>query len=101
LLGQLDSFLILNVFVALTGATTLGSQIILYAYVAQYYPTKVKSTGIGWASSVGRAGAMFGPLLGGYLVSINVSLSTNFIVFAIPAIIAFFAISMVTQRQNK
>ena len=99
LLGQLNSFFILNIFVAIAGATTIGTQIILYAYVAQYYPTTVKSTGIGWASGIGRTGAIFGPLLGGVLVAENVSLTTNFIAFAIPAVVAFFAISMVGRNQ--
>lgn len=99
LLGQLNSFILLNLFVAITGATTIGTQIILYAYVAQYYPTTVKGTGIGWASAVGRTGAIFGPILGGVLVAANVSLTTNFIAFAIPAVVAFFAISMVGRNQ--
>jgi MFS transporter, AAHS family, benzoate transport protein len=101
LLGQLNSFILLNLFVAITGATTIGTQIILYAYVAQYYPTTVKGTGIGWASAIGRTGAIFGPILGGVLVAANVSLTTNFIAFAIPAVVAFFAISMVGKNQNK
>lgn len=100
LLGQLDSFLLLNIFVAITGATTIGTQIILYAYVAQYYPSTVKGTGIGWASAIGRTGAIFGPMLGGVLVAANVSLTTNFIAFAIPAIVAFVAISMVGENQK-
>ncbi len=99
LLGQLNSFIILNLFVAIAGATTIGTQIVLYAFVAQNYPTSIKSTGIGWASAVGRTGAIFGPMLGGVLVAQNVSLTTNFIVFAIPAMVAFFAISMVGKTE--
>lgn len=101
LLGQLNSFIILNLFVAIAGATTIGTQIVLYAFVAQNYPTSIKSTGIGWASAVGRTGAIFGPMLGGVLVAQNVSLTTNFIVFAIPAMVAFFAISMVGKTENQ
>lgn len=100
LLGQLNSFLILNIFVAIAGATTIGTQIVLYAFVAQNYPTSIKSTGIGWASAVGRTGAIFGPMLGGVLMAQNVSLTTNFFAFAIPAIVAFFAISMINKNQN-
>lgn len=100
-LGQLDSFLILNIFVAIAGATTIGTQIILYAYVAQYYPVKIKSTGIGWSSAIGRSGAILGPMLGGVLVAQNVTLTTNFIAFAIPAVIAFFAISLVGKTESE
>ena len=41
--------------VAIAGATTIGSQILLYAYVAQYYPLAIRSTGIGWASAWGAS----------------------------------------------
>ena len=75
------------------GATTIGSQILLYAYVAQYYPLAIRSTGIGWASGVGRLGAISGPMLGGALISMP--LEMNFLAFAIPGAIAGLAISMV------
>jgi AAHS family benzoate transporter-like MFS transporter len=98
MLGQLNSFLILNIFVAIAGATTIGTQIVLYAFVAQNYPTSIKSTGIGWASAVGRTGAIFGPMLGGVLMAANVPLTTNFFAFAVPAIVAFLAIAMISKK---
>ena len=45
---------VLFVLVGLAGASTIGTQIVTYAYVGQYYPMAVRSTGIGWASGVGR-----------------------------------------------
>ena len=45
--------------------TTIGTQILLYANTAQFYPQAIRSTGLGWASGVGRTGAIVGPLLGG------------------------------------
>lgn len=98
MLGQLNSFLILNIFVAIAGATTIGTQIVLYAFVAQNYPTSIKSTGIGWASAVGRTGAIFGPMLGGVLMAANVPLTINFFAFAVPAIVAFLAIAMISKK---
>lgn len=94
LLGVKSPFLVLNLLVAIAGATTIGSQILLYAYVAQYYPLKIRSTGIGWASGVGRVGAILGPMLGGTLLSLNLPLEYNFYAFAIPGAIACAAISL-------
>ncbi|MFZ6772155.1 MFS transporter [Undibacterium sp. SXout7W] len=94
LLGIKSNTLILNLLVAIAGATTIGSQILLYAYVAQYYPLRIRSTGIGWASGVGRSGAILGPILGGSLLSMNLPLEFNFYVFAIPGAIACIAISL-------
>lgn len=94
LLGIKSNTMTLNLLVALAGATTIGSQILLYAFVAQYYPLRIRSTGIGWASGVGRSGAILGPILGGSLLSMNLPLEFNFYMFAIPGAIACIAISM-------
>jgi AAHS family benzoate transporter-like MFS transporter len=97
-LGLKSHVVTLNLLVAVAGATTIGTQILLYAYVAQFYPSSIRSTGIGWASGVGRTGAIFGPILGGALMSINLPLELNFLAFAIPGVIAALAISLVNQR---
>ena len=51
--------------IAIAGAATIGSQILLYTFVAQFYPTALRSTGMGWASGIGRIGAIIGPVLTG------------------------------------
>ncbi len=81
--------LFLMVFVA--GATTIGTQILLYASVAQLYNLSVRSTGLGWASGVGRLGAIVGPTLGGVLLAMELPLQHNFLIFAIPAAISALA----------
>ena len=81
--------LFLLVFVA--GATTIGTQILLYASVAQLYNLSVRSTGLGWASGVGRVGAIVGPTLGGVLLAMELPLQQNFLIFSIPAAISALA----------
>ena len=88
---------VLYVLVTIAGATTIGTQIVLYSYVAIFYPLKIRSTGIGWASGVGRIGAIVGPILGGWLVAMQLPHSTNFMVFAIPAIIATVAVLFIAK----
>lgn len=83
------SLLYLLIFVA--GATTIGTQILLYACAAQFYGLSIRSTGLGWASGIGRNGAIVGPLLGGALMGINLPLQLNFMAFAIPGAIAAIA----------
>src|SRR5262245_44825089 len=39
------------------------------ALAGSYYPTYIRSTGLGWALGVGRIGAIVGTLLGGLMVS--------------------------------
>ena len=81
--------LFLLVFVA--GATTIGTQILLYASVAQLYNLSIRSTGLGWASGVGRIGAIVGPTFGGMLLAQQLPLQQNFLLFAIPAAISALA----------
>lgn len=98
LLGFKSPTPVLYLLVAAAGATTIGSQILLYAYVAQFYPLAIRSTGIGWASGVGRAGAIVGPILGGALLAMAMPLQYNFMFFAIPGAVAAIAVSLVARR---
>lgn len=77
------------VFVA--GATTIGTQILLYASVAQLYNLSVRGAGLGWASGVGRIGAIVGPTLGGVLLARELPLGQNFLIFAVPAAVSAVA----------
>ena len=57
------------VLVAIAGAATTGSQVLIQAYVTSYYPAEMRSTGLGVASGIGRLGGMIGPILGGFLIN--------------------------------
>ncbi len=95
LLGFRSNTYFLYFLVMIAGAATIGSQILLYTYVAQYYPMHIRSTGLGWASGVGRIGAIVGPMLGGILMQLGLPHYQNFMAFAIPGIIAALAIALV------
>ena len=68
-----------------------GGFVGLYSVAARIYPTEMRTTGIGWAIGAGRLGAIVGPLVGGVLIGSGVSMSVNFIIFALPAIVAGIA----------
>ncbi|MFW2057911.1 MFS transporter [Acinetobacter haemolyticus] len=78
--------------VTVAGAATIGTSILLYSYVAQYYPLSVRSTGIGCASGVGRIGAIVGPILTGMLLTLNLPHTMNFVMISVPAMLAICAI---------
>ncbi|VVO13333.1 MFS transporter [Pseudomonas fluorescens] len=100
-LGFNPPTVILYALVAIAGASTIGTQILAWAFVAQFYPMTIRSTGLGWASGIGRTGAMVGPILGGVLVGIQLPLHFNFMVFALPGAVAALAMCFVYQRQSK
>ncbi|MNQ69158.1 4-hydroxybenzoate transporter PcaK [compost metagenome] len=101
LLGFKSPTPLLYLLIGIAGATTIGTQILLYATAAQFYGLAFRSTGLGWASGIGRNGAIVGPLLGGALLGINLPLQLNFMAFAIPGAIAALAMCFVHQGQAK
>ena len=98
LLGFNSPQMVLYGLIAIAGAATIGSQILLYTFVAQFYPTAVRSTGMGWASGIGRIGAIVGPVLTGALLTFELPHQMNFLVIAIPGVIAALAVFMVNLK---
>lgn len=90
----------LFLLVGLAGASTIGTQIVTYAYVGQYYPMAVRATGIGWASGVGRSGAILAPIVIGSLVGLAMPLQQNFMAIGIPAVIAAIAVALIDHRHS-
>lgn len=101
LLGYNSPMPVLYLLIGIAGATTIGTQILLYANTAQFYPLSIRSTGLGWASGVGRTGAIVGPLLGGSLMAAALPLNLNFLVFAIPGLVAALAIGVFIASQRR
>jgi AAHS family benzoate transporter-like MFS transporter len=94
LLGFKSPTPLLYGLIFIAGATTIGTQILLYAGAAQFYGLSIRSTGLGWASGIGRNGAIVGPLLGGALMGINLPLQLNFLAFAVPGAVAAIAMTV-------
>ena len=100
LLGYKVPTEVLFLLVGLAGASTIGTQIVTYAYVGQFYPMAVRSTGIGWASGIGRSGAILAPIVIGTLVGMALPLQQNFMAIAIPAVIAAVAVAMINHSRS-
>ncbi|GAB5343260.1 MFS transporter [Pseudomonas fluorescens] len=101
LLGINSPMPVLYLLIFVAGATTIGTQILLYAGAAQLYGLSIRATGLGWASGIGRNGAIVGPLLGGALMAIELPLQLNFMVFAIPGAIAALAMTVFVLNERR
>jgi AAHS family 4-hydroxybenzoate transporter-like MFS transporter len=55
------------------GGGISGSQFVLNALSAIYYPPVIRATGIGWAASIGRIGAILSPMIGGWIIQMQVA----------------------------
>ena len=95
-LGMNSPMPLLYLLLFVAGAGTTGTQILLYACVAEFYTLSVRSTGLGWASGMGRVGAIVGPMLGGVLLAAELPMAWNFAAFAVPGVISVLATAIFT-----
>lgn len=91
---------VIYLLVGLAGASAIGSSILLYSFVAQYYPLTIRSTGIGCASAVGRVGAIVGPIIIGVLLGMDLPHKMNFLAVAIPAVIGAIAVALIRLQST-
>ncbi len=100
LLGFGGNQIVIFLLVAIAGAATTGTQVLIQAYATGFYPAEIRSTGIGVASGVGRLGGMLGPILGGFLLTMAFPNYVNFMVFAIAGLIAAISISLIGDKYS-
>ncbi|CUJ48793.1 4-hydroxybenzoate transporter PcaK [Achromobacter sp. 2789STDY5608633] len=86
--------------VALAGASTIGTQIVANAYTGQFYPTAIRSTGLGYALGIGRSGAILAPIVIGALVGMQLPLQQNFYAIAVPGLIGMLAVLLIDHRKS-
>jgi AAHS family 4-hydroxybenzoate transporter-like MFS transporter len=77
----------------LAGAGVSGSQIVLNAFAAIWYPTPIRASGVGWALAVGRIGAIASPLVAGSLLASGWSSRDVFLVATVAPCICILAIA--------
>ncbi|MGX7733114.1 MFS transporter [Rhodococcus sp. 2H158] len=82
----------------LAGVGTHGTQCLIIAAVASYYPDHLRGTALGWALGVGRIGAVAAPQIGGWLLAAGLGANSNFILFGVSALIASLLLTVVWKR---
>lgn len=74
--------------VAAAGFCMSGAQTGLNAFAPGYYPTEFRATGVSWMLGIGRFGAIFGSLIGGAVLSLELGLPLLFTLLGLPAFAA-------------
>jgi MFS transporter, AAHS family, 4-hydroxybenzoate transporter len=82
------------------GVGISGSQVGVNAFTSGFYPTHCRATGVSWANAVGRSGSVIGSVIGGWLMSLNLSSFEIMSVLAVPAFFAAFALFMIKRLRN-
>jgi AAHS family 4-hydroxybenzoate transporter-like MFS transporter len=82
------SLALLFVIVFVAGWCVVGGQPGINAFAATFYPTALRSTGVGFALGIGRIGAIVGPLIGGRLMAAQWGPQQLFWAAAVPAMVS-------------
>ncbi|GAB3714794.1 MFS transporter [Nocardiopsis nanhaiensis] len=87
--------------VAMAGVGTIGTQVLVYGFMSNYYPTSARAAGVAWCAGFGRLGGIFGPLVGGLLMGAGLSSAASFYVFAGIAVLGTAVTLSVPRRQRR
>ncbi|SAK41620.1 major facilitator transporter [Caballeronia pedi] len=92
----------LFVVVFATGFCIIGGQPAVNALAGHFYPTTLRSTGIGWSLGIGRVGSVIGPLVGGQMIALGWSNVALFHAAAVPVLCStlLVAVLAVVQREK-
>jgi MFS transporter, AAHS family, 4-hydroxybenzoate transporter len=93
-----DSIWLIRFFEGLFGLFLGCASSGLIVLAALFYPTAVRSTGVGWAMGVGRIGSFVGPLVVGALVGQNWPIHRIFVAIGVPALVAALTTALVGLR---
>src|SRR3954454_8180532 len=88
------------VSVFLAGVFVFSSQVLVYAYVGHVYPASARGTAMGTASGVGRAGAISGPLIGGWLLPVGLPYPWGFYIFAVVATFGAVCVALLIRART-
>ena len=87
-----ENFSLMMTVTFILGISVQGAQAGLNVLSAMYYPTVIRSTGVGWALGIGRIGSIVGPMIGGVMLSLEWTPQQIFMAGAVPAICAAVAV---------
>lgn len=87
-----DNLYQLSLVSAAVGFFTNSGVVGLYAILAQVYPASTRATGSGFAIGMGRGGAVFAPILAGFLFAAGQGLQTVSVIMALGSTLAAVAL---------
>lgn len=88
------------IILVFAGVGTHGTQILIIAAIAGYYPAELRGTALGWALGVGRIGAVVAPQMGGLLLDWHLGVNSNFIFFGASAVISCVLLTFLYRRHR-
>jgi len=84
-----------------SGMFISGSFYLLYPPAVRFYPTEIRSTGIGAAVAFGRIGNVLSPLAASLLLETGVNPATVFVAMAAPLLFSTLALALFHARESR
>jgi len=94
------SALVLYCLIGIAGFGAVGTTGILTTYLGGFFTPENRGTAVGTGFGIGRIGAALGPVIGGYLLSLNVDWQWSFYVFALAGLVATVALLFIPKNSN-
>ncbi|MFD0897089.1 MFS transporter [Loigolactobacillus binensis] len=96
--GNASSLVSVLIFGALLSFFDLGAWGALYAYSPEQYPAVIRGTGTGMAAAFGRIGGIVGPLLVGYMLTAQISVTVIFTIFTGAIVVGILAVALLGEE---
>src|SRR5699024_7568004 len=91
---------VLYLAVAIAGLGSIGTQILVNGYAAEYFPGWTRGTAVGITLGVGRVGAVIAPVLVGAILDSQLGFGWNFYVFVIAALLGLLMAILIPTRRS-
>jgi MFS transporter, AAHS family, 4-hydroxybenzoate transporter len=82
------------ILLVIVGGGISGAQFVLNALAGGFYPPVIRSTGVGWAFSVGRIGAVLSGIAGGKILEMKMEPMTVLQLLVIPVMMCIVGVLM-------
>lgn len=83
----------------LVGAMLFGSATANWLTIAYAFPPQLRATGLGFATTAGRVGSIFGPIVGGWLLSEGLTVGAVCAAMAVPAVLSALTFSRARRME--
>jgi len=83
-----ENFQLMMVVTFVLGVSVQAAQAGLNVLAATYYPTAIRSTGVGWSLGIGRIGTIVGPVIGGAMLKMQWTPREIFLAGVVPALLS-------------
>ncbi|MDO5617471.1 MFS transporter [Kocuria sp.] len=91
---------LLFTFIGVAGIGILGTQVLIYGFQSNYFTSDSRAAGVAACATIGRAGGVFGPLIGGWLVAAGLGATQQFHAFAAVALVGAIVTFIVPRKHN-